>query len=93
MVRLFERIPDTGRDDLGLDDCVMMFYLGVLAFDHVQHRVWIIRNVFTEGTGSLREKYDAAVREIRTHAAAARRAAAAAAARAKKPGRCACART
>ena len=35
-----------------------------MAFDHVQHRVWIIRNVFTEGPGSLRAKYDAAVREI-----------------------------
>ena len=64
MVRLVERIPATGRDDVGLDDCVMMFYLGLLAFDHVQHRVWIIRNVFTEGKGSLREKYNAAVREI-----------------------------
>jgi len=65
MVRLVERIPARGRDDMGLDDCVMMFYLGLIAFDHVQHRVWIIRNVFTEGKGSLREKYDAAIREIR----------------------------
>src|ERR1700675_1318479 len=65
MVRLIERIPATGRDDLGLDDCVMMFYLGIVAFDHVQHRVWVIRNVFTEGEGSLRAKYDAAVHEIR----------------------------
>ncbi len=65
MVRLVERIPATGRDDLSLDDCVMMFYLGLVAFDHVQHRVWILRNVFTEGAGTLREKYDAAVREIR----------------------------
>jgi anthranilate synthase component 1 len=65
MVRLVERIPDTGRDDVGLDDCVMMFYLSLVVFDHVRHRVWIIRNVFTEGKGSLREKYDAAVREIR----------------------------
>jgi anthranilate synthase component 1 len=65
MVRLVERIPATGRDDLGLDDCVMMFYLAVLAFDHVQHRVWVIRNVFASGDGSLRAKYDAAVREIR----------------------------
>jgi anthranilate synthase component I len=64
MVRLVERIPSTGHDDLGLDDCVMMFYLGLLVFDHVQHRVWIIRNVFTEGKGGLRENYDAAVREI-----------------------------
>jgi len=65
MVRLIERIPDTGRDDVGVDDCVMMFYLGLIAFDHVQHRVWVIRNVFTEGPGGLRKKYDAAIREIR----------------------------
>lgn len=64
MVRLIENIPATGRDDMGLDDCVMMFYLGILAFDHVQHRVWITRNVFTEGSGHLRKKYDDAVREI-----------------------------
>jgi anthranilate synthase component 1 len=64
MVRLIERIPASGRDDLGLDDCVMMFYLGLVAFDHVRHRIWVIRNVFTEGEGSLRAKYDAAVREI-----------------------------
>jgi anthranilate synthase component 1 len=49
---------------MALDDCVMMFYLGLVVFDHVQHRVWIIRNVFTEGKESLREKYDAAIREI-----------------------------
>lgn len=65
MVRLTENIPSTGRDDVGLDDCVMMFYLGLVAFDHVRHRVWIIRNVFTDGPGTLRAKYDAAVEEIR----------------------------
>jgi len=65
MVRLVEKIPATGRDDMGLDDCVMMFYRGLVAFDHVQHRIWIIQNVFTEGRGSLREKYDEAVREVR----------------------------
>jgi anthranilate synthase component I len=65
MVRLIEPIPASGRDDLRLDDCVMMFYLGLIAFDHVQHRVWIIRNVFTDGPGSLRAKYDAAIEGIR----------------------------
>ena len=65
MVRLVERIPSTGRDDLGLDDCIMMFYLGLVAFDHVRHRAWVIRNVLTDEPGSLRAKYDAAVREIR----------------------------
>jgi len=65
MVRLVEQIPASGRDELGLDDCVMMFYLGLVAFDHVRHRVWVIRNVFIDGEGSLRAKYDRAVREIR----------------------------
>jgi anthranilate synthase component 1 len=65
MVRLYEDIPDTGHDDLRLDDCVMMFYLSIVAFDHVRHRVAIIRNVFTNGPGSLRAKYQEAVAEIR----------------------------
>src|SRR3984957_21018245 len=65
MVRLIEQIPATGADELKLDDCVMMFYRGLVAFDHVRHRVWVIQNVFTEGKGSLRQKYDAAAREIR----------------------------
>jgi anthranilate synthase component 1 len=64
MVRLFERIPDETKNDVGTDDAVMMFYLGLVVFDHVRHRVWVVRNVFTEGAGSLRSKYRAAVREI-----------------------------
>jgi anthranilate synthase component 1 len=64
MVRLAERIPAQGRDDLGLDDIVLMFYNGLVAFDRVRHRVWIIRNVHTDGRGSLRAKYNAAVQEI-----------------------------
>lgn len=64
MVRLFERLPDQTRNDLGMDDAVMMFYLGLVIFDHVRHRVWIVRNVFTEGEGSLRANYQAAVREV-----------------------------
>jgi anthranilate synthase component 1 len=64
MVRLAERIPAHGRDDVGLADAVLMFYLGLIAFDRVQHRVWIIRNVFTGAPGSLRAQYEAAVRAI-----------------------------
>jgi anthranilate synthase component 1 len=64
MVRQIERIPATSADELHLDDAVMMFFLGLVAFDHVQHRLWIVRNVFTEGPRKLRAKYDAAVSEI-----------------------------
>ena len=69
MVRLIERIPKRLRDEIGLFDAVLMFYHGLIAFDHVQHRLFIIRNVFTEGPEkgdkeSLHQKYDTAVKEI-----------------------------
>jgi anthranilate synthase component I len=66
MVRLIERLPKRLRDDIGLYDATLMFYHGIIAFDHVQHRLWIVRNVFTGGPdGSLRTRYNAAVREIK----------------------------
>ena len=65
MVRLFESVPDRTRNDLAMDDAVMMFYLGLVVFDHVRRRVWIVRNVFTDGEGSLRARYRAAVERIR----------------------------
>jgi anthranilate synthase component 1 len=65
MVRLIERLPKRLRDDIGLYDAMLMFYRGLIAFDHVQHRLWIVRNVYTEGPGTLRAKYNAAVKEIR----------------------------
>jgi len=65
MVRLIERLPRRLRDEIGLYDAMLMFYHGIIAFDHVQHRLWVVRNVFTEGGGSLRAKYKAAVREIK----------------------------
>jgi len=64
MVRLIERLPKRLGDEIGLFDAVLMFYHGVLAFDHVQHRLWVVRNVFTDGPGSLRSKYEAAVKQI-----------------------------
>jgi len=65
MVRLIERLPKRLRDEIGLYDAMLMFYRGLIAFDHVQHRLWMVRNVYTEGPGSLRAKYHEAVKEIR----------------------------
>ncbi len=66
MVRLIERLPKRLRDEIGLYDAMLAFYHGLIAFDHVQHRLWIVRNVYTGGPGgSLRSRYNAAVREIR----------------------------
>src|SRR5258706_12639949 len=65
MLRLIERIPQRLRDEIGLYDAMLMFHPGLVAFDHVQHRLWVVRNVFPEGHGSLPTKYNAAVREIK----------------------------
>src|SRR5712664_1002195 len=66
MVRLLERLPKRLRDEIGLYDAMLAFYHGLIAFDHVQQRLWIVRNVVTAGSGgTLRARYNAAVREIR----------------------------
>jgi len=64
-VRLLERLPPRVNPDVEVDDAVFMYFANVLAFDHVQHRLFLIANVLSEdGPGSLRAKYDAAVRQL-----------------------------
>ena len=66
MVRAIENIPDTGRDDLGVDDAVLMFYKTVLAFDHLRHQIHIISNLLVdESKESLETQYAKAEEEIR----------------------------
>jgi len=69
MVRLIERWPKRLRDEIGLFDAMLMFYHGILAFDHVQHRLWVVRNVYTDGPKSLRANTMPRLKEIRTNAA------------------------
>src|ERR1043165_2560385 len=65
MVRTIEDIPQTGVDDLGIDDAVLMFYKTVLAFDHLQHQIQIISNVIVEESQEPVEvQYEKAVQEI-----------------------------
>ena len=66
MVRTIEDIPDTGRDDLGIDDAVLMFYKTVLAFDHLRHQIHIISNLLVdESSEPIETQYAKAVEEIR----------------------------
>ena len=66
MVRVIENIPDTGRDDLGIDDAVLMFYKTVLAFDHLRHQIHIISNLLVdESKDSLEAQYAEAEEEVR----------------------------
>jgi anthranilate synthase component 1 len=65
MVRTTEEIPNTGRDELGIDDAVLMFYKTVLAFDHLRHQIHIISNVIVDETKEpIEVQYNKAVEEI-----------------------------
>jgi len=64
-VRMLERLPARVAPDVDLEDAVFMYFKSLLAFDHVQHRLFLISNVLSEeGAGSLRAKYDAARRHL-----------------------------
>jgi len=64
-VRMLERLPARVEPDVDLDDAAFLYFANLLAFDHVQHRLFLISNVLTdEGPGSLRAKYDAACRHL-----------------------------
>ncbi len=56
-VRLVEDIPDTTRDDYGIDDIFFMFFDTILVFDNIGHTISIISNVHTDGAGTLEERY------------------------------------
>lgn len=63
MVRQFERLPSTAKNDLKLPDCVFTFYDRVLAFDHLKHQLHIMAaaDVTSE---SPRKAYDRALADI-----------------------------
>jgi len=63
MVRQFERLPATAKNDLEIPDALFMFFDRLLAFDHLRHEVHIIAsaNVRDQKPASA---YDAAVADI-----------------------------
>jgi len=65
VVRQLERLPARIEPDVEIDDAIFMYFRNLVAFDHVQHRLFLISNVLTEeDPGSLRAQYDAATREL-----------------------------
>lgn len=65
VVRLIEKLPPRVEPDVDMDDAFFMYFTDLAAFDHVQHRLYLISNVLTgEGKGSLRSKYDDAMRRL-----------------------------
>ncbi|MGH8887878.1 MAG: anthranilate synthase component I [Egibacteraceae bacterium] len=58
-VRWIERIPDTGVDDLGMDDVRLVLPGQLVAFDHLRQRLAVVTNVLVGD--DLDAQYDGAV--------------------------------
>jgi len=60
-----EDIPQHGRDELQMDDGVLMFFSNLLAFDHVRQQILIISNVILDEENiDLAAKYQKALKDI-----------------------------
>ncbi|MDI6401127.1 anthranilate synthase component I [Balneolaceae bacterium ANBcel3] len=59
-IRQMEELPDTPPDDLKLPEAVWAFYDEIYAFDHVKHRVILIKTVFTEQVDDNEKVYQEA---------------------------------
>src|SRR3954470_1716203 len=64
-VRRLEKLPEQAKDDLGVPDCLLMFFDRLLAFDHVRHQIHIIA-IADVGAEPARKAYERAQRDINT---------------------------
>ncbi len=63
MVKYFEELPDTVKDDLNQKDAVFIITDSILIFDNVNQKIKIVSNVFLKNC-DLREAYDKAIEKI-----------------------------
>ncbi len=65
-IRYIEDIPVMERSEPDMPESVVMLFDTALAFDHLKHQIYIIKNVFLKDTGpdKLRELYEAAQHNI-----------------------------
>lgn len=63
-VRLVEQLPDIPDDDLTLPEAIWAFYDEIFAFDHVKHRVVLIKTVFTEPDAEHDKQFDHALESL-----------------------------
>ena len=64
MVRFFERLPETSRDELDLPDLHLMVTDTLVVFDHVRHRVLVFANAHVPPGTDLDAAYDEAIRRL-----------------------------
>ncbi|HUO05373.1 MAG TPA: anthranilate synthase component I [Candidatus Binataceae bacterium] len=60
IVRCFEKIPESARDDLGTPDLYLMFTDVVMCFDNIRQTLKIIANVSVEAFASTHLAYESA---------------------------------
>jgi len=64
VVRQLERLPSRAPDDLQLPEADLLFFSHLLVFDHVQHQILLLANVFRDNGKTLRQQYDQAAAEL-----------------------------
>jgi len=67
MVRFFEKIPDENKDDLKLPDSVFMLSNNLLIFDHIEHKIKIVSNVYVQNKNPklIKQAYENARRKVK----------------------------
>lgn len=63
MVKYFEDLPDTAKDDLNQPDAVFIITDSILIFDNVKQKIKIVSNAFLKDA-NIRESYDNAIKKI-----------------------------
>ena len=63
-IRYSEYLPDIPEDDLNLPEAIWAFYDEIYAFDHVKHRIILIKTVFLKDDDDLKSSYDTAVKAL-----------------------------
>jgi anthranilate synthase component 1 len=78
VVRSLERLPESARDDLQLDESLLMFFSRQLIFDHVRREITLVACVRSDAAagaeGSLTAEYKRALEDLETMAKRLRRA-------------------
>ncbi len=64
MVRLVERVPVPEGDGSNVDEALLMFFSGLVVFDHVRHSVWVVETVPVEAGEPLEDRYHTAVGRV-----------------------------
>ena len=64
LVRFFERLPETTRDELSLPDLHLLVTDTLVIFDHVRHRLLVVANAHVPPDSDLDAAYDDAIARL-----------------------------